>query len=310
MTKRKLPKADSEAIERFMEEELERMSGRQTRAHCRVVRDRISELTQLTHADWNHHHILVTCMDERGFRVPESLGLVPGFHRTFATAGGKISAEDFRLFNEQAIRTMTAIGTRVSVYLVPHESGTGHPQNGCAAFNGDGGEQRRYFSALQAELRQVFPEAMVSLLMFDTDTDTATAIEADPRDERLAQALTERTDRVIPEPTDLGHAGYGIYLGMDYRKWVEDGNTYLQLTPLNINLERDLMTAFRVILYHSSTDLSVTPIVIHADFPKTMDEESNEFFRQIMVTVLMRFTEKRGIKEMFDEGRIRIVSAD
>ena len=129
--------------------------------------------------------IVVVCMDGRTHQAETALGLDKTTTVRFASGGGKIELNDFLRLHAPLL---TNDGSRVTILLTTHEV-VGYPNLGCAAFNCDMPEQRRYFTALRQSLAQRLPEAWIHAVSHDTSTDGLWAIELDQRNEAFVELV-------------------------------------------------------------------------------------------------------------------------
>ena len=253
--------------------------------------------------------LIVTCMDERCGLVENPLDLLPSEAIVMASAGGRISGEDFERLYGEKIRHSIQARRQAAVHLITHEC-VGHPDRGCAAFRGDVTAQKAYFAALQADLRERYPEAYVHTLMQDTGTNRLTAIDADRRDDHLSRVLTGERNLLETPAADLGHAGYGLYVGDAYRAWVREANRFLRLSALDPNLPDDLRLGITVLTEHSSADFSLRPLVIQVDNPIYPEAKLSGACRRNIEAAMAEISAEPDVRKMISDGRIRVIKTE
>jgi len=252
---------------------------------------------------------MTICMDERCGMVADPLDLLPNEAIVMASGGGRISPEDFdRIYGVKVQHSIQA-RRQTAIYLITHEC-AGYPKKGCAAFKSDVPVQKAYFAELQQALKKLYPEAFVHTLMHDTSTNRLLAIDTDNRDDHLAKVLANDKNLLETEQEELGHAGYGVYIGDAYRSWVKENNRYLRLSSLDPNLVADLKLAIVVVTEHSSIDLSTHPVVIHLDNPIYPDSKLSGACRRNMEEALTEVMAEPKINKMIDDGLIRIIKTE
>ncbi|MBI4457366.1 hypothetical protein HY633_00180 [Candidatus Uhrbacteria bacterium] len=266
--------ADPKLNERFWKEEREYLAARNRTAAARFA----SAAAEIARRRDKSVKILVTCMDERNTHVEEALGLLPGEADVFASGGGKTDfAAIERIFGSR-ISSAVAAGKPVSIFLTPHECS--HDANlGCAAFGNDTAAQKQFFTALKNDIVRAFPSVVTHVMALCTTTHKLREIDCHDAAECLiavrgANAFFDRHAK------DVGHAGYGIYVGDAYRAWVGDRNRYFRLSSLNPSLEGNIGIALTVMEHHSDVDLAATPAVLHIDYPRHQDDDLSAAVRE------------------------------
>ncbi len=251
--------------------------------------------------------IVALCMDERTTHSEEALGLLPGEAEVMASAGGKISFEDFEKIYGGRLAEAEKDGREIVIDLNPHEC-AGHPHDGCAAFKNDVAEQTRYFQELKRKIAAKYPAALVNLVFLDTAEYGLRPVDLDQRDARLAEVAAGDG---LPELADkeIRHSGYGIYVGDAYRAWVDGQNRYFRLSADNPDIAGNIGIALKVMQGHSQVDLGATPIVLQVDYPEYGDATRTKAARENIDRSLAAALADPAARELADKGVLRIVKS-
>jgi len=251
--------------------------------------------------------IVTSCMDERTTFVEEALGLLPGEAEVMATGGGKISFEDLEKTCGDQMAAAEKDGRSIVIDLAPHECAE-DDHAGCAAFGNDTAEQQRFFRELKKKITAKHPSALVNVLFLDTSKYALRPVDLDPRDARLAEAVNAGGHPELATE-ELGHAGYGIYVGDTYRAWVSDHNKYFRLSAANPDISGNLGIALKVMTGHSKVDLETTPVVLHIDYPEYGDAERTKTSRENIDRSLEAALADPAAKDLAGRGVLRVVKS-
>lgn len=251
--------------------------------------------------------IVVTCMDERNTYIEQALGFVPGYAEVYASGGGKVSTETFHAIYGDGISAAIAGGKLVSIFLVPHEC-SHDDRLGCAAFANDKEAQRAFFTDLKKNLSERYPNAEVHVSAFCTTTHNLRDIDVENTE--LYTTVRDENTKFENRAEDVAHAGHGIYVGDAYRAWVPERNNYFRLSSQSSSIDGDALIALTVMEHHSDVDLSITPTVLHIDYPTYTDAARTDAARANMDARLETFLSNPDVVVRLASGRLKVVKTE
>ncbi len=266
-------------------------------------RNRVCGVTRATN-DAGQKIIVVTCMDERNTHLEDALGFAFGHAEIYASGGGKVDAETFHTIYGADIARSLEENTAVSILLLPHEC-SHNAELGCAAFGNDQEAQRVFFTDLKKNLKERYPDAEVHVSAFCTTTHTLRDI--DTEDTAAYKTICDANAKLDTHAQDVTHAGYGIYIGDAYRAWVPNRNLYFHLSSQSASITGDAHIALKVMEHHSDVDLSVTPIVVHVDYPVYENGARTEAAGTNIDTHLEAFLTHPDVAVRLASGRLQVV---